>query len=563
MPQSLKKSEMSKAMYEFIHGIRRRGRTLRKPSEEPEPVVVAKPESSSEAMLQEYSEALRRCEVSGDVYTLLMARARHAIEFREIRLKETEDTAKRADLTDLEKLLMCDGALLRELMRDIYDLIFEDVRKHYRDQSRIIYRPEVVAFVIFPAKLSTPGRCSDIVDFWMDHNIELQLLVPGMPSPKHMISEETVRTVLCMCGDGIAEKLFNTFFKKVAEQFRTMFLNKESVRDGYRTTLGWDGQEFAASYRSGESDRKLKGALGTTLFDCTNRTVKGFAVSQSKNHESEDLITILKRIGVDRTAVYVADAINFKAKVIHFLDRCGCDWLLSLKANNKIMYRQVKEFDETFTGEAAFRKTISETASGRDEERTYEAFPAEKVLDAETLKKYPRIRSVVIVYKLSRPIIKRRKADGKKADESEYASSTRYYLTSLECTAKDFAKSAGLIREFRDCEVHHNPLDNAMDQDSLAVCCTNELKAHAGFNKMAYNFFGWARHQMTRDHLDYVKHKPGTKVRPLSYERARKKLSDSLFLTLWYVTRYFILPDLGTKTVPVPPDLIAEIEAEA
>jgi len=52
-------------------------------------------------------------------------------------------------------------------------------------------------------------------------------------------------------------------------------------------------------------------------------------------------------------------------------------------------------------------------------------------------------------------------------------------------------------------------------------------------------------------------------VRPLSYERARKKLSDSLFLTLWYVTRYFILPDLGTKTVQVPPDLIAEIEAEA
>ena len=79
MPQSLKKSEMSKAMYEFIHGIRRRGRALRKPSDETEPVVVAKPKSASEAMLQEYSDSLRRCEVSGDVYTLLMARARHAI----------------------------------------------------------------------------------------------------------------------------------------------------------------------------------------------------------------------------------------------------------------------------------------------------------------------------------------------------------------------------------------------------------------------------------------------------------------------------------------------------
>lgn len=59
------------------------------------------------------------------------------------------------------------------------------------------------------------------------------------------------------------------------------------------------------------------------------------------------------------------------------------------------MYGQVKKFDETLTGEADFRKTISETASGRDEERTYEAFPADKVLDAETLKKYPRIRSAV------------------------------------------------------------------------------------------------------------------------------------------------------------------------
>lgn len=44
-----------------------------------------------------------------------------------------------------------------------------------------------------------------------------------------MISEETV---LCMCGDGIAEKLFNTFFKKVAEQFGILLLSKESVRDG-------------------------------------------------------------------------------------------------------------------------------------------------------------------------------------------------------------------------------------------------------------------------------------------------------------------------------------------
>ena len=172
----------------------------------------------------------------------------------------------------------------------------------------------------------------------------------------------------------------------------------------------------------------------------------------------------------------------------NFLDRCGCDRLLSLKASNKIMYRQVKEFDETFTGEAAFRKTISETASGRDEERTYEAFPADKVQDAETLKKYPRIRSVVIVYKLSRPIIKRRKADGKKADESEYASSTRYYLTTLECTAKDFDQMVESIRERWDYEVHHNTLDNAMDQDSLAVCCTNELNAHAGFNNTVTAF---------------------------------------------------------------------------
>jgi len=152
------------------------------------------------------------------------------------------------------------------------------------------------------------------------------------------------------------------------------------------------------------------------------------------------------------------------------------------------MYGQVKKFDETFTGEAAFRKTISETASGRDEERTYEAFPADKVLDAETLKKYPRIRSVVIVYKLSRPIIKRRKADGKKADESEYTSGTRYWLTSLECTAKDFAKNVRAIRELMDCEVLRNTLDNAMDQDSLAVCCTNELNAHAGFNKTVTAF---------------------------------------------------------------------------
>ena len=110
-----------------------------------------------------------------------MARARHAIEFREIRLKETEETASREGLTDLEKLLMCDGALLRELMREVCDLIFEDVRKHRRDQSGIICRPEAVAFVIFPAWLSTPGRCSDIVDFRTDTASGCSCRFPGRP----------------------------------------------------------------------------------------------------------------------------------------------------------------------------------------------------------------------------------------------------------------------------------------------------------------------------------------------------------------------------------------------
>lgn len=44
------------------------------------------------------------------------------------------------------------------------------------------------------------------------------------------------------------------------------------------------------------------------------------------------------------------------------------------------------------------------------------------------------------------------------------------------------------IRESRDCEVLRNTLDNAMDQDSPAVCCTNELNVHAGFNKTVTAF---------------------------------------------------------------------------
>ena len=65
MPQSLKKSEMCNAMYEFIHGVRCRGQMLRKPFVETEFAVSAKLGSGPEAMLQNYSEALKRCEVSG------------------------------------------------------------------------------------------------------------------------------------------------------------------------------------------------------------------------------------------------------------------------------------------------------------------------------------------------------------------------------------------------------------------------------------------------------------------------------------------------------------------
>ena len=63
------------------------------------------------------------------------------------------------------------GQVLRYIegsMLFICNQIFGERVQVLRDQSRIIYRPAVVAFVIFLAKLSTPGRCSDIAGFWTD-----------------------------------------------------------------------------------------------------------------------------------------------------------------------------------------------------------------------------------------------------------------------------------------------------------------------------------------------------------------------------------------------------------
>lgn len=83
-------------------------------------------------------------------------------------------------------------------------------------RSEHIYPIDVIAVVIILAKLLGRNTANEIALFYKEFNLELQFLIPGMPSPRHKLSPTTVNTVMLIMTLEDIQHLMETYFGGVA-----------------------------------------------------------------------------------------------------------------------------------------------------------------------------------------------------------------------------------------------------------------------------------------------------------------------------------------------------------
>ncbi len=420
---------------------------------------------------------------------------------------------------------------IRELM-----FKFEKVSapRDKRNPNYVIYPVDVVLVVVLLAKLCGCNDCEEYAHFWFTANPYLQCLVPNMPNCSHMISKECVTTCLKLVPDDGYESIFEEMFAEVKIYLKDLLLNQDPNPEGknYRPTIGGDGQELRASYRKGEVSRRKKGAHAVVVFNCDDRVALGFTTVNRKNHEIDGFTHILQKISVPEDGIFYADALNTRKNFIDFLNERQLDWVFALKGQKatKHLYEGAKERFKADAPKVAFRVQLPpKLESGRIEVKTFEMVPASEL----GLENDFTAKSVIKV--VTDTSFKTNGAEKPKKDTT----TTRYYLSSLECTEENFEQIIHSISIRWYYENHHNSIDEVLLQDRQAVCDEDHLAAIIGLNKFAYNVLSFARQKLSQEGFTLRKHK-SAKHKPMSYKVTVDTLQNDPSLAFCMLIRYFM-----------------------
>ena len=414
-----------------------------------------------------------------------------------------------------------------------------------RDQELIYYRVDTVLLVSLLSMMAGYYDSMSIADFWLYFNPFLQLLVPGMPSAKHMITAETIRVVFKIAPPDIIEDFYRTYFSGRAIDVQNMkdYFKESPVLAGTEQprVFAMDGQEVRASYRAGESNRKKKGAQQVSIMDAKAGTVVAFKTVQKKNQEDKAAIEMLSKlaIAVRENIVFMADAINTKVSFIKFLDDNNIPYLLPFKTNcgNKNLKDESDKFFNSNKDTILQLETICDNNHGRNDCMKFYMFPAAK-LPEECRKKYPEVKSIVVYEKTSQKVIKKRSSivDDETVDnkqEQKVTHSVHYYLSVRECDETALKECASAIRCYWKIESHHNTLDTIMMQDRINACDKHHLSLRLNLNKIVYNTLSYIRQEGQNPW------NRGGNNRPMTFSHANRLCANDLFFAMRMIVEYF------------------------
>ena len=418
--------------------------------------------------------------------------------------------------------------LIHDILNELHaDLIGSDTR----NPDLISYDITVVIFVVLLATICNCNDDAEIAEFWFFNNMELQHLIPGMPSPKHMISDETVRTIRKLVSEDVMHAIFKKYFDRVKFHVADMVMNKQYDSQNYRKTLGGDGQELRATFREGCFSRKRKGGHVVSIYDCDEQRAVGYKTVHKKNQEVQAFIDILDKIEVDRNIIFYADALNLRDVLINYLNKKYIDWLFPVKNNagNKELRKSIaKAFGEIKDPDKVFTRHTIEKISGRIEETTYSMMGAEN-LPEEIRNKYGKLCTIIKVEKTTTTYNAR---NTNPSEQPKGTTRVHYYISSLEGVFENFRQLVHSISVRWYFEVQHNTLDCFFLQDSQALCNEDNIKATVGKNKIAYNLVAYARQRLSVDGYRHTRFRTesSAKRKPLSFKQTRQALACDIYL---------------------------------
>jgi predicted transposase YbfD/YdcC len=227
--------------------------------------------------------------------------------------------------------------------------------------------------------------------------------------------------------------------------------------------LNIDGKVLRGTAKSG---KKKSGICLISAWVESQRLVLGQLKAEEKSTEKTAIPELLQSLDL-KDAVVSIDAIACTRQVAGLIKEKQGDYLLALKKNQKQLFEQVNDHMQV-------RKRLLEShpwqdfGSGRLETRTCYVLDELRLLD--DLADWPGIRQVVMVES-------QREKDGKTVSQ------TRFYLSSLEATAKEFNV---LVRNHWSIENKlHWMLDVVFREDQSRTRTGNAPENMATLRKMA------------------------------------------------------------------------------
>ena len=402
-----------------------------------------------------------------------------------------------------------------------------------RNADKVIYSLELVVIILLLARLCGCQTASSVARYYKENYIQLQMLIPDLPSPKPILSESTVNRVMRIFSEDELQELLRRFFSSPTGTVSEMaqYDEQRARPAGLKDTTGFDGQEMGSTFARGEESRKKKGAHCVTVYNATKKTVLDAIMVYKKNHERSGFLQLLLTLVIAGTVV-MCDALNACAEVSKGILGAGADFLLYIKKNagNKELRGHV---EATFNRESALpapRWLVREyTELGHSRIATWRV----EVLDADILD--PRIKNP---HEGVKTVVRYSKVHKYVINGKGYKTTidTRYLISSLEFSEKTADQILFSILDYWGIEAHHGILDNpnVFNQDAVQGCSLGFLSSKLAINKIALNILRSARH--------YEAIRSGS-TRPMFFVETIAMLrGKSVAHQLWYLVRYFNYP---------------------
>ena len=411
---------------------------------------------------------------------------------------------------------------------NVIDEMFNDYRNEYRARLSL----KNIILIIMLAKIYGCNDASEIADFYNEHYLELFILLPRLPKFTRGISSCTFAVALRMLNATELKKFFEQYFAKIKILIDAQIqYNSEVYRERDQEvldTVAFDGQELKSTFRRGESSRRRKGGIITQLFNSTQRVALGFEISELKNHEKDDVLSIMERVDLSGTVV-MCDALNSQRAVSEQATASHAYYMLPLANNgNKELRIHVEAiFNRNHKKTEKVHTQTAKPTHGRQECLDVEVLPAAPYLDERIHNQHQNVQVLVKKSKTTDYII-----DGEVIKQT---SDTTYYVASFPYAKGYSLKQAqACIEDYWQIETNHSFLDNPLflDQDNLQACSPETISNTAAFNKLACNVVAVIRQELSR--------KKGKSV-PISFKRVERMINNMLVAeVIEYLYDYFL-----------------------